>query len=189
MNKRFFLKIWFLSVFYVWCFLKPLLNTFEETVIKSFRFKRTMASYLVLPIQHKCVWIFFLKMIHSEQNPIKYLNFRKLHNPQKGGATFHIQHNRIALLSEFVMERCINRATDQIQEHLWWETMALNFQTNLTAWIYNYTPFAPDLPVSHVRRPLTDQIQYQWKKNKKFTRMFTLLQESMSVGTSLLVVT
>lgn len=45
--------------------------------------------------------------------------------------------------------------------------MALNFQTNLTAWIYNYTPFAPDLPVSHGRRPLTDQIQYQWKKNKK----------------------
>lgn len=87
------------------------------------------------------------------------------------------------------MERCINRATDQIQEHLWWETMALNFQTNLTAWIYNYTPFAPDLPVSHGRRPLTDQIQYQWKKNKKFTRMFTLLQESMSVRTSLLVVT
>lgn len=67
--------------------------------------------------------------------------------------------------------------------------MALNFQTNLTAWIYNYTPFTPDLPVSHGRRPLTDQIQYQWKKNKKFTRMFTLLQESMSVGTSLLVVT
>lgn len=63
--------------------------------------------------------------------------------------------------------------------------MVLNFQTNLTAWIYNYTPFAPDLPVSHGRRPLTDQIQYQWKKNKKFTRMFTLLQESMSVGTSL----
>lgn len=155
-------------------------------LIKSFRFKRTMASYLVLSIQHKCI---FLKIIHSEQNPIKYLNFRKLHNPQKGGTNFHIQHSRIALLSEFVMERCINRATDQIQEHLWWETMALNFQTNLTAWIYNYTPFAPDLPVSHGRRPLTDQIQYQWKKNKKFTRMFTLLQESMSVGTSLLVVT
>lgn len=132
----------------------------------------------------------FFKIIHSEQNPIKYLNFRKLHNPQKGGASFHIQHSRIALLSEFVMESCINRATDQIQEHLWWETMALNFQTNLLrAWIYNYTPFAPDLPVSHGRRPLTDQIQYQWKKNKKFTRMFTLLQESMSVGTSLLVVT
>lgn len=122
-----------------------------------------MASYLVLSIQHKCM---FFKIIHSEQNPIRYLNFRKLHNPQKGGASFHIQHSRIALLSEFVMERCINRATDQIQEHLWWETMASNFQTNLTAWIYNYTPFAPDLPVSHGRRPLTDQIQYQWKKIK-----------------------